>query len=74
MRERDFSYIIKVFEAQWDHLHEKSIKPFFEQLMRDTTAIDGCRQGTRQKRLGHDALFSYRILQNAEGLAADFSV
>ena len=37
MRERNgVRYIIKVFEAQWDQLHDETVKPFFEQLKRDT--------------------------------------
>jgi hypothetical protein len=71
MLERDFSYIIKVFEAQWDNLHDESVKPFFEQLKRDTTQIDTRRRGRRRKRHGHDALFSYRVFQNAAGLSGE---
>lgn len=47
-------YVIKVFEAQWDQHHNETVKPFFEQLKRETP--------------GHDALFSYVVFQNAEGL------
>jgi hypothetical protein len=70
MRARATSYIIKVFETQWDDLHDKSVKPFFEQLKRDTAAIESRRRGKRPKRPGHDALFSYRVFQNAAGLDA----
>ncbi len=69
MRERDgFRYIIKVFEAQWDQLHDETVKPFFEQLKRDTEETYARRNGTRRERPGHDALFSYVVFQNAEGL------
>ncbi|MBI5420183.1 MAG: hypothetical protein HZA60_08835 [Deltaproteobacteria bacterium] len=69
MRARNgFRYIIKVFEAQWDQLHDESVKPFFEQLKRDTNETDARRNGYRPARPGHDALFSYTIFQNAEGL------
>ena len=37
MRQRNgYRYVIKVFEAQWDQHHVESVKPFFEQLKRDT--------------------------------------
>jgi len=37
MRTRNgYRYVIKVFEAQWDRHHDESVKPFFEQLKRDT--------------------------------------
>ncbi|MCL5965654.1 MAG: hypothetical protein M1550_00265 [Deltaproteobacteria bacterium] len=69
MRERNgFRYIIKVFEAQWDQLHDETVKPFFEQLKRDTEETDARRNGVHQERPGHDALFSYVVFQNAEGL------
>lgn len=69
MRERNgFRYIIKVFEAQWDHLHEESVKPFFEQLKRDTDETWARKTGYRRDRPGHDALFRYVVFQNAEGL------
>ena len=69
MRDRNgFRYIIKVFEAQWDQLHDETVKPFFEQLKRDTEETDARRNGYRGDRLGHDALFSYVVFQNAEGL------
>ena len=69
MRERNgFRYIIKVFEAQWDRLHDETVKPFFEQLKRDTEETYTRRHGPRKDRPGHDALFSYIVFQNAEGL------
>lgn len=69
MRSRDgYRYIIKVFEAQWDRLHEESVKPFFEQLKRDTEDTYARRNGYKRTRPGHDALFSYVVFQNAEGL------
>ncbi len=69
MRERNGArYIIKVFEAQWDHLHDETVKPFFEQLKRDTDETYSTRNGVRRDRPGHDALFSYVVFQNAEGL------
>jgi hypothetical protein len=69
MRERNgFRYIIKVFEAQWDRLHDETVKPFFEQLKRDTEETYTRRNGPRKDRPGHDALFSYIVFQNAEGL------
>jgi len=63
-----YRYIIKVFEAQWDHLHEETVKPFFEQLKRDTEDTYARRNGYRRSRPGHDALFRYVVFQNAEGL------
>lgn len=69
MRERNGSrYIIKVFEAQWDRHHDETVKPFFEQLKRDTDETYACRNGVKNGRPGHDALFSYVVFQNAEGL------
>lgn len=69
MRSREgYRYIIKVFEAQWDHLHEETVKPFFEQLKRDTEDTYARRNGYRRSRPGHDALFRYVVFQNAEGL------
>jgi hypothetical protein len=69
MRERNgFRYIIKVFEAQWDRLHDETVKPFFEQLKRDTEETYSRRNGPKRDRPGHDALFSYIVFQNAEGL------
>ncbi len=70
MRERDaFRYIIKVFEAQWDQMHDETVKPFFEQLKRDTEETYARRNGYRKDdRPGHNALFSYVVFQNAEGL------
>jgi hypothetical protein len=71
MRERNgFRYIIKVFEAQWDRLHDETVKPFFEQLKRDTEETYSRRNASRRDRPGHDALFSYIVFQNAEGLRA----
>lgn len=69
MKERNgYRYIIKVFEAQWDRLHVESVKPFFEQLKRDTEETYARKHGYRPPRPGHDALFSYVVFQNAEGL------
>lgn len=69
MRSRNgYRYIIKVFEAQWDQLHEETVKPFFEQLKRDTEDTYARRNGYKRTRPGHDALFSYVVFQNAEGL------
>jgi hypothetical protein len=56
----DIKYIIKLYEAQWDKLHEESVKPFFAQLKRE---LDDDQSG-------HDALFSYYVFQTADGLAA----
>ncbi len=63
-----FRYVIKVFEAQWDHHHDESVKPFFEQLKRDTEETYARSNGYRHNRPGHDALFSYTVFQNAQGL------
>lgn len=52
----DAKYVVKVFEAQWDTLHSESVKPFFEQLKRET--IDE----------GHDALYSYYVFQGPSSL------
>jgi len=69
MRSREgYRYIIKVFEAQWDQLHEETVKPFFEQLKRDTEDTYARRNGYKRTRPGHDALFSYVVFQNSEGL------
>ena len=69
MRSRaGYRYIIKVFEAQWDQLHEETVKPFFEQLKRDTEDTYARRNGYKRTRPGHDALFSYVVFQNSEGL------
>ena len=69
MRKRNgFRYIIKVFEAQWDRLHDETVKPFFEQLKRDTEEANARRNGAGKGRPGHDALFSYVVFQNSEGL------
>jgi len=56
----DTRYVIKLYEAQWDRLHEESVKPFFIQLKRE---LD-------QDESGHDALFSYYVFGTAEGLQA----
>jgi len=59
MRTRNgYRYVIKVFEAQWDQHHAESVKPFFEQLKRDTEETYARRNGYRHDRPGHDALFS----------------
>ena len=69
MRKRNgFRYIIKVFEAQWDQFHDETVKPFFEQLKRDTDETNSRRNGPKEDRPGHDALFSYIVFQNSEGL------
>lgn len=69
MRERNgVRYIIKVFEAQWDQLHSETVKPFFEQLKRDANETYMRSNGVRHDLPGHDALFSYIVFQNAEGL------
>jgi hypothetical protein len=61
-------YIIKVFEAQWDWHHDETVKPFFEQLKRDANETYMRRNGVQRDHPGHDALFSYVVFQNAEGL------
>ena len=61
-------YVIKVFEAQWDEHHDSSVKPFFEQLKRETSEIEGQNLKYRKRRTGHDALYKYRVFQTAEGL------
>src|SRR4030066_1853737 len=62
MRERNgVRYIIKVFEAQWDQLHDETVKPFFGQLKRDTNETYMRRNGVRHDIPGHDALFSYVV-------------
>jgi len=53
-------YVIKLYEAQWDKLHDESVKPFFVQLKRE---LD-------EDQSGHDALFSYYVFGTAEGLQA----
>ncbi|MHB1011413.1 MAG: hypothetical protein ACYC37_00685 [Desulfobacteria bacterium] len=69
MRERNgVRYIIKVFEAQWDKLHDETVKPFFGQLKRDANETYMRRNGVHHDLPGHDALFSYVVFQNAEGL------
>ena len=69
MRERNgVRYIIKVFEAQWDQLHDETVKPFFGQLKRDANETYMRRNGAHHDTPGHDALFSYVVFQNAEGL------
>jgi hypothetical protein len=44
------------------------VKPFFEQLKRETSEIETKRAKGRRRRQSHDALFSYAVFQNAEGL------
>jgi hypothetical protein len=61
-------YAIKVFEVQWDARLDETVKPFFEQLRRDTSEIETKRAKGRRRRHSHDALFSYKVFQNAEGL------
>jgi hypothetical protein len=61
-------YVIKVFEAQWDEHHDSSVKPFFEQLKRETSEIEGHKLKDTKRRMGHDALYKYRVFQTAEGL------
>jgi len=56
----EVKYVLKLYEAQWDKLHEESVKPFFAQLKRE---LD-------QDQSGHDALFSYYVFGTAEGLSA----
>ena len=69
MRQRNgYRYVIKVFEAQWDQHHDESVKPFFEQLKRDTEETYARKNGYKPNRPGHDALFSYTVFQNAQGL------
>jgi len=69
MRTRNgYRYVIKVFEAQWDQHHAESVKPFFEQLKRDTEETYARRNGYRHESPGHDALFSYTVFQNSQGL------
>ena len=53
-------YVIKLYEAQWDKLHDESVKPFFLQLKRELDSAES----------GHDALFSYYVFGTAEGLQA----
>jgi len=53
-------YVIKLYEAQWDKLHNESVKPFFRELKRE---LD-------EDQSGHDALFSYYVFGTAEGLSA----
>lgn len=54
------NYVIKIYEAQWDKLHEESVKPFFTQLQRECFDDED----------GHDPLFSYYVFQTAEGIEA----
>ena len=50
MRERNgVRYIIKVFEAQWDQLHDETVKPFFGQLKRDANETYMRRNGVHQR-------------------------
>jgi len=67
------AYVIKVFEAQWDEHHDSSVKPFFEQLKRETSEIEVQYRGYIKRRLGHDALYKYRIFQTAEGLKVNIT-
>jgi len=61
MKKRETAkYVIKIYEAQWDQLHEESVKPFFAQLKRE---CDGWEEG-------HNPLFSYYVFGTAEGLEA----
>ena len=66
-------YVITVFEAQWDEHHDSSVKPFFEQLKRETSEIERQHLKYRKRRMGHDALYKYRVFQTAEGLKANFT-
>src|SRR5665647_3253716 len=69
MRERNgVRYIIKVFEAQWDQLHDETAKPFFGQLKRDANDTYMPRNVVHHDMPGHVALCSYVVFQNAEGL------
>lgn len=71
MKQRDGQkYVIKVFEAQWDEHHDSSVKPFFEQLKRETSYID---IEFNKRKTQHDALYKYRIFQTAEGLRANIT-
>src|SRR3972149_12185470 len=68
MKSRDgYRYIIKVFEAQWDQLHEETVKPFFEQLKRDTEDTYARRNGYRRTRPGADAPVRFGVFQHAPG-------
>lgn len=59
-------YVIKVFEAQWDTLHQSSVKPFFEQLKRETC-------NSADDTVSHDALYKYHVFNNTDGLRAQLS-
>ena len=59
-RRHDACYVIKIYEAQWDRLHDESVKPFFAQLQRE---CDNWEEG-------HDPLFSYYVFGTAQGLEA----
>mgnify|MGYP001599879216 CR=1 FL=1 len=50
------------------HVHYETVKPFFGQLKRDTNETYMRRNGVHHDMPGHDALFSYVVFQNAEGL------
>lgn len=56
-------YVIKLYEAQWDKLHEESVKPFFIQLKRELDEDES----------GHDAMFSYYVFGTADGLKASLN-
>lgn len=74
MQQRDEQrYVIKVFEAQWDEHHDSSVKPFFEQLKRETSEIEANYLNHRKRKMGHDALYKYRIFQTAEGLKVNIT-
>jgi len=60
MKKRDVNYVVKIYEAQWDKLHEESVKPFFAQLKRECESWEE----------DHDPLFSYYVFGTAQGLAA----
>jgi hypothetical protein len=59
-RREEARYIIKIYEAQWDKLHDESVKPFFAQLKRE------CEKREEE----HDPLFSYYVFGTAQGLEA----
>jgi hypothetical protein len=61
MKDRtEAKYVIKLYEAQWDKLHDESVKPFFAQLKRELDEDES----------GHDALFSYYVFGTADSLSA----
>jgi hypothetical protein len=74
MKEREGQkYVIKIFEAQWDEHYDTSVKPFFEQLKRETTELERVGRHYRRHRMGNDALYKYRIFQTAEGLKVNIT-